>query len=165
MIKDKDNKSEKKSKPSDSAKVADVKKTNVSKNKPEFIVAKLNFLRMSPKKVRLVTNAMIGKKASFASDYLKLMKQNAAKPIMKLIDSAIANAVNNFELEKNNLYIKNILVNQGPVLKRWMPKAHGRATRIRKPSSHVKVMLVEKMVELGIANKKNPKSTAEKNNF
>ena len=64
-------------------------------------------------------------------------------PISKLVKSAIANAVNNFDLSEDNLYIKEIKVDEGPTLKRWMPRAHGRATPLRKRTSHVYVTLGE----------------------
>jgi len=158
MDKEKDKKSAKKQKPGEEAKVdsgkSTAKKTNVSKKKPSEVKAKLRFLRMSPKKVRMVRDLIKGMKAVEAVDYLKLVSKAATAPLIKLINSAIANAVNNFELEKDNLYIVNITVNQGPTLKRWKPRAHGRAAPIRKRSSHIEIVLVEK--------KEEPKIEADK---
>lgn len=109
------------------------------------VIAKLRFLRMGPRKVRLITDLVKGRKATRARDILSLTNKRAALPILKLLNSAIANAKNNFKLDEETLFIKNITVDGGPMLKRWMPKAHGRATPIRQRTSHV--MIVLKVVE------------------
>jgi large subunit ribosomal protein L22 len=114
------------------------------------VIAKLRFLRMGPRKVRLVTDLVKGRKALRARDVLSLTNKRAALPVLKLLNSAIANAKNNFKLDEETLFIKNITVDGGPMLKRWMPKAHGRATPIRQRTSHVTMIL--KTVEK--ANKK-----------
>jgi large subunit ribosomal protein L22 len=113
------------------------------------IIAKLRFLRMGPRKVRLVTDLVKGRSVKKAQDILSLTNKRAARPILKLLNSAIANAKNNFKLEEDSLKIKNITVDGGPMLKRWMPKAHGRATPIRERTSHVTIFLisVEKIVK------------------
>jgi len=105
--------------------------------------AKAKFIRISPRKVRLVVDTVRGLKIEEALDKLKLINKAATKPVSKLINSAAANAEHNFELEKDNLYIKEIRVDEGPTLKRWMPRAHGRATPIRKRSSHINLILAE----------------------
>ncbi|HNU95970.1 MAG TPA: 50S ribosomal protein L22 [Candidatus Magasanikbacteria bacterium] len=105
------------------------------------VIAKLRFLRMGPRKVRLVTDLVKGRKALRARDVLSLTNKSAALPILKLLNSAIANAKNNFKLDEETLFIKNITVDGGPVLKRWMPKAHGRATPVRQRTSHVTMIL------------------------
>jgi len=105
------------------------------------VIAKLRFLRMCPRKVRLVTDLVKGRKALRARDVLSLTNKSAALPILKLLNSAIANAKNNFKLDEETLFIKNITVDGGPVLKRWMPKAHGRATPVRQRTSHVTMIL------------------------
>jgi len=105
------------------------------------VIAKLRFLRMGPRKVRLVTDLVKGRKALRARDALSLTNKSAALPILKLLNSAIANAKNNFKLDEETLFIKNITVDGGPVLKRWMPKAHGRATPVRQRTSHVTMIL------------------------
>ena len=96
---------------------------------------------MGPRKVRLVTDLVKGRKALRARDVLSLTNKSAALPILKLLNSAIANAKNNFKLDEETLFIKNITVDGGPVLKRWMPKAHGRATPVRQRTSHVTMIL------------------------
>jgi len=113
------------------------------------VVAKLRFLRMGPRKVRLVTDLVKGRSVKKAQDILSLTNKRAARPVLKLIKSAVANAKNNFKLEEDVLKIKNITVDEGPVLKRWMPKAHGRATPIRERTSHVNLILeaVEKHIK------------------
>ena len=105
--------------------------------------AKAKFIRMSPRKVRLVADAVRGLPAEQALGRLKLMKKAAVRPIAKLINSTIANAEHNFELAQNNLFIKEIRIDEAPALKRWMPRAHGRATTIRKRNSHIYLTLAE----------------------
>jgi large subunit ribosomal protein L22 len=107
------------------------------------VKAKIKFIRMSPTKIRLVANLIKKLPVAKALDQLQFINKAAARPVAKLINSAIANAEHNFELVKDNLFIKEITVNQGPTLKRWQPKAHGRATPLRKRTSHVNLVLGE----------------------
>ncbi len=107
------------------------------------VKAKAKHIRISPRKVRLVASLIRGMEVIRASDQLKFINKQAAAPIAKLLNSVVANATNNFELEKSNLYIKEIRVDEGATLKRWMPKARGRATPIRKRTSHISVVLDE----------------------
>ena len=107
------------------------------------VKANVKFLKISPRKVRLVASLVRGLEVEKALDQLKFMSKKAAKPTMKLIASAVANAENNFELKKDNLIIKEIRVDEGPTLKRWMPRARGRATSIRKRTSHMQLTLAE----------------------
>jgi len=102
---------------------------------------------MGPRKVRLITDMVKGRKALRARDILALTNKRAVTPVLKLLNSAIANAKNNFKLNEETLFIKNITVDGGPMLKRWMPKAHGRATPIRQRTSHITMIL--KVVEKG----------------
>lgn len=105
------------------------------------VKAHLNYLRMSPRKVRLVANLIKDMGTAEAQLELKHLPKRAADPLIKLLKSAIANARHNFQLSEENLYIKSILVNQGPTLKRFMPRAFGRAAPIRKRTSHVSLVL------------------------
>src|SRR3989344_276834 len=105
------------------------------------ITAMLNYLRMSPKKVRLVTNFLPGNEVEKALNYLRFVNKAAVRPLVKLINSAVANAEHNFGFMVKDLFIKTIIVNDGPFLKRWQPKAYGRAGMIRKRSSHIKLIL------------------------
>ena len=98
---------------------------------------------MSPRKVRLLADLVRGKGAQQAMDQLQFANKAAAQPVAKLVKSAVANAVNNFGLELNNLVVKEISVDGGPTLKRWMPRAHGRATPIMKRTSHINITLSE----------------------
>lgn len=116
-------------------------------------VAKLQFLKMSSRKVKLVIDLVRGLPIDRAEEQLLSMPKKAAAPILKLIKSAAANAVNNFKLSKDNLYIKKITVNQGPALERYKPRAFGRAFPIRRPTCHVEVVLAEKKALLSNANK------------
>lgn len=119
----------------------------------KVVDARLSFLRMSPRKIRLVAAAVIGMDAPAAVDYLKLVNKLPSRPLAKLIASAMANGEHNFGARKDNLYIKRILVNQGPTLKRWQPKAYGRAGVIRKRSAHIIVELAERVPTAGKAPK------------
>lgn len=111
---------------------------------PRTVLAHLRFLRMSPRKVRLVAATVKHMPATAAVDYLKLMPQAGALPLSKLIASAVANANHNFQIASEDLVVQQILVNQGPTLKRFRPRAFGRAGEIRKRSSHISVTLVER---------------------
>ena len=107
------------------------------------VTATAKFLRISPRKARLVADMIRGLETNKALDQLAAANKKAAGPVEKLLRSAVANAVNNFELDKDNLRIKEIRVDEGPTLHRWMPRARGRATPIRKRTSHIKVLLAE----------------------
>jgi len=123
------------------------------------IKASAKYIKMSPRKVRLVVDAVRGMKTDKALDQLNVIKKMATRPVRKLIDSAVANAVNNFELDKDNLYIKEIRVDDGPTARRWMPRAHGRATPIRKRSSHISLVLAE-IKDSGVRRPKKQKIEA-----
>lgn len=103
---------------------------------------------MSPRKVRLVIDVVRALPMQKALEQLQFLNKLAAEPVKKLLLSAIANAEHNFSIDKNNLLIKEIKVDEGVTLKRWMPKAHGRATVIRKRGCHIHVTLAE-IVESG----------------
>jgi len=107
------------------------------------VKASLKHLRMSARKIRLVIDIVRTMPVKAALDQLKFNNKKASLPIIKLIKSAIANAENTYSLDKDNLYIKSIKADEGVTLKRWMPRAHGRATAIRKRGCHVDVVLGE----------------------
>jgi len=107
------------------------------------VKASLNHLRMSPRKIRLVIDVIRQMPVPTALDQLRFINRLAAKPIAKLIKSALANAENTYTLERDNLYIKEIRSDEGVILKRWMPRAHGRATSIRKRGCHLSLVLAE----------------------
>ncbi len=106
--------------------------------------ATLKFLRISPRKARLVADMVRGKPVAQALDTLKFTGRAASLPIRKLIESAMANAENNHGLDVDTLWVKELRVDPGPTLKRFMPRAQGRAYSIRKRTSHVSVVLAEK---------------------
>ena len=109
------------------------------------VKAKAKFVRTSAKKVRLVAGLIRGLDVEEALVQLQFSKKNAALPIAKLLKSAIANAEENLDLKRNNLFVQEIRVDEGPTLKRWMPRAMGRATPIRKRSSHTTLILGERV--------------------
>lgn len=108
-----------------------------------MVTAKLRNLHIAPRKVRLVAELLKGKSAEEAGALLNFTVKRAAGPILKLLQSAIANAKNNFQLDPNNLYISKITVDEGPKMKRWMPRARGSASTIEKKTSHVYLVLDE----------------------
>ena len=110
----------------------------------KFAEAHARFLRVSPRKMRLVTNLVKNMHASDAIQQLQFTPKKGAAMVINLIKSAVANAENNFKLNKDNLYIKSITCDSGPKLKRFMPRAQGRATEIRRPTSHLHIVLEEK---------------------
>jgi large subunit ribosomal protein L22 len=120
------------------------------------IKASLNDLRTSAQKVRLVADVIRTMPTKKALDQLQFLNKKPGDPIAKLINSAIANAVNNFGLDKDNLFIKSIMVNEGKTLKRWMPKAHGRATVVRKRACHI-ILVLGEIKESGIKTAKKQK--------
>ncbi|MCD6114774.1 50S ribosomal protein L22 [bacterium] len=107
------------------------------------VTAKLRYLRIAPRKVRLVADLVRGKSVEEATHILNFTRKRAAKPILKLLNSAIANASHNFQLKKENLYISKIVVNEGPKLKRWRPRARGVTYEIQKKTSHITLVLTE----------------------
>jgi large subunit ribosomal protein L22 len=120
------------------------------------VKASLNNLRMSAQKTRLLADIVRKMPVDKALAQLGFANKLAAQPVKKLLQSGIANAVNNFNLDKANLYIKEIMVNEGRTLKRFMPKAHGRATTIRKRGCHILLTLGE-IKESGITEAKKVK--------
>lgn len=100
--------------------------------------------RQSPRKVRLVADLIRGKKVVDALQDLTFASKRATGPIVKLIQSAVANAKNNFNINEDDLVIKSIEVNKGIVFKRIMPRAQGSAARINKRTSHIKIVLEER---------------------
>jgi large subunit ribosomal protein L22 len=105
--------------------------------------AKLSFVRLSPQKARLVIDMVRGKRVQEALNILKFSPQRAAEIVAKLVSSAVANAEQKGVGDVDRLFVKTIFVDQGPVLRRFMPKGRGSASRIRKPTSHITVVLGE----------------------
>ena len=107
------------------------------------VKASLKYLRISPRKVRLVADLTRGLSVKVAEANLLHIPKRSCKPLLKLLKSAIANAEHNFGLDKNNLFIKAIRVDEGPALKRWRPRARGAAFPIKKRTSHIFLTLNE----------------------
>jgi len=103
--------------------------------------ASLRFLRMSPRKVRLVIDMVRGLSVGAAETQLLFIKKDAALPVLKLLRSAIANAEHNAHLDKKGLFIQKITADGGPTLKRSRPRAFGRAAPIRKRTTHIEIVL------------------------
>lgn len=120
------------------------------------VTAQLRFLRNSPRKMRLVVDLMRGRSVIRTQNLLSIMNKTAAKHLLKLLNSAVANAKHNYSLTADQLRIKSIMVDGGPALKRWMPKAHGRATPVRERTSHIKLVLEE--IVKKVKNPENKKS-------
>lgn len=112
------------------------------------VKAKLNYLRVAPRKARLVADLIRGRAAKEALIQLKFSQKRGASPLLKLLKSAVQNARHNFNLSIDNLYVKEIRVDQGPAHKRWMPRAFGRASMIRKKTSHITLILNDKSNKL-----------------
>lgn len=108
------------------------------------IKAQLRHLRIAPRKVRLVLGLVRGLDAKDAESQLQLISKRGSDPVLKLLRSAIANAKNAYGIEKDNLYIHKIFANEGQTLKRWLPRAFGRASSINRRSSHIVVVLKSK---------------------
>ncbi len=104
----------------------------------------LRFIRVSPRRVRLVVDQIRGKEVEKALDILKYTPKRSAAIVAKVLKSAIANAENTQSVDVDRLYVKRALVDEGGMWKRFMPRAMGRATRIRKRLSHITVVIDER---------------------
>ncbi len=106
--------------------------------------ATLRHARISPRKVQLVLDLIRNKPVASAAGILKNTPKAASELVYKLLNSATANAENNFGLSSDNLYVSEAYANQGPTLKRIRPRAQGRAFRIRKRTSHITLAVQER---------------------
>lgn len=104
---------------------------------------KLSYLKIAPRKVRLLADTLRGLSVQEAQAQLLLRRQRSAKPILKLLNSAVANAKNQKNIDSQKLFISSLRVDDGPMLKRSLPRAQGRATPIHKKMSHVTLILEE----------------------
>ena len=105
------------------------------------VQATAKYLRHSTRKTRLVTQAIVGMPVAEANALLKHMTQGPARDVAKVLSSAAANAENNHELAPDDLYVVEATANEGPTLKRFHPRAQGRAFAIHKPMTHVTVVV------------------------
>lgn len=106
--------------------------------------AKLSFARLSSRKTRLLADLVRGKRIQDALTMLRFSPQPSAKLVSKLLKSAVANAEQKGAPDVDRLFVKTIYVDGGPALKRFTPRAQGRASKIRKPTSHITVVLADK---------------------
>ena len=97
------------------------------------------YIRTAPRKLRLVADMIRGRKAQEASALLNFTPKRAALTLGKVLKSAVANAENNFSLDAEKLVVTQVYIDQGPMLKRWIPRSRGRATSVFKYSSHITV--------------------------
>ena len=106
--------------------------------------AYLKYLRISPRKVQIVADLIRGKNVGTAMAILMQTPKAASEPMIKLLKSAVANAENNFNMDVEKLVVTEVFATPGPILKRIMPRAQGRAYRINKRTSHVTIAVTEK---------------------
>lgn len=104
---------------------------------------KLRHLHIAPRKVRLVANLIKGLSTNEAEAQLMVLSKRSAEPVLKLLKSGIANMVNNRKLSSENLVIEKITVDEGPTMKRFLPRSMGRATPLLKRTCHVTIVLKE----------------------
>ncbi len=109
------------------------------------VEARLNNLRIAPRKVRLVTHSIVGLSVAAALVQLRRQVKRSSQPITVLLKSAIANAKNNFKLVEETLYVKEVRVGDGARLKRFTPKAFGQATPILRRTSKIQIILDERI--------------------
>ncbi len=103
--------------------------------------ARLSYIRIAPRKMRVIANLIRGQKVDKAINSLRFLNRAGSREFFKLLVSAVANAEDQGQDEVDELVIRTVTVDQGPTLKRWRPRAQGRATRIQKKTSHVLVEL------------------------
>lgn len=106
--------------------------------------AQARFIRIAPRKARLVMDLIRGKDVDDALSVLRFTPRKGAKILEKVLNSAVANAQNNHDMNKGELFVSQGYVDEGPVLKRYRARAQGRASRIRKRTSHITLILEER---------------------
>ena len=127
---------------------------------PNQALAQVKYLRMTPMKCRRVVDLVRGMNVQDALDQLRFQPQSAAEPIAKVIASAAANAQHNKQLDPARLYISQAYVDEGPTLKRFRPRAQGRAYRIRKRTSHITVVVESAIAAAASTPSATPKKKA-----
>ncbi|MBI2551045.1 50S ribosomal protein L22 [Candidatus Uhrbacteria bacterium] len=119
------------------------------------------FLRISPRKVRLVVDVVRGLPAKEAETHLRFVSKISALPVLKLLQSAMANASHNYSLEPAGLFVKEITADGGPTLHRWRARAMGRAAPIQKRTTHLHIVLAP-LPEEGERNRKGGRIVSKK---
>lgn len=127
-----------------------------------MITASLKTYRQSPRKVRLVASLIKGKTVSRALAELKFLPKRASLPIEKLLNSAIANAEHNFNAERGDLVVKDIRVDKGIVMRKFMPRARGSASPIKKRTSHIVLVLGKKEPKIAKVVSRSSKTSEAK---
>lgn len=127
------------------------------------VKAKLRYLRMAPRKTRALADLIKGLSVDEAITQLEQSRRVAAKPLLKLLQSAVANAKHNDNLRDEGLMVKHITVDGGPILYRWMPRAMGRATPIRKRTSHIVLTLIGEVKDKKTKDNKNEQNSTKDN--
>ena len=112
------------------------------KRRPGTAVAK--YIRIAPRKVRLVVDVIRGRDVKEAEDLLRFLPRGASEPVGKVLNSAKANAVNNDDMLEDRLFVAQVFVDAGPTLKRILPRARGRGDTMKKRSSHITIVLEER---------------------
>lgn len=123
--------------------------------------AEAKFVRMSPRKVRLVVDLIRGMGIQEARQQLQFSQKAAARPVLKVLNSAIANASHNLGADTTGFRVVETYVNDGPTIKRFMPRAHGRATPLRKRMSHITVVVGDGQVVEAPKAKETPAPKTE----
>ena len=108
------------------------------------VSATAKYLRRSTRKTRLVTQAIVGRPVEEAAAILRFMPQAAARDVAKVLKSATANAENNHNLSAEDLVVVDAIANEGPTIKRWRPRAQGRAFPIHKPMTHITIVVADR---------------------
>ncbi len=121
-----------------------------------LVEAKAKYVRIAPRKVRLVADVVRGMGVEEAQKVLHFIVKKPTNPVLKLLNSAIANAEHNFNMKKENLYIAEIRIDGGPIIKRFRPRARGSSSAIQKKTSHISIKLSE------INEKKDKKEVGKK---
>jgi large subunit ribosomal protein L22 len=106
--------------------------------------ATARYVRMTPRKTRVIIDMVRGKYVDEALEALRFTNRRATEPVTKVLSSAVANAKESFGAQASNLYVAEAYVNEGPTLRRYLPRAMGRATRIDKRTSHITVIVKER---------------------
>jgi large subunit ribosomal protein L22 len=112
------------------------------------VKAQAKYIRQSPYKVRRVLDLVRGLPVGEAEDVLRLTQRGATEPVAKVLRSAVANAEHNFALDSDDLVVAEAYADEGPTLKRYRPRARGRATRIRKRTSHITIVVSDRNEEV-----------------
>lgn len=118
------------------------RKQQVKLRRPGYAIAK--YVRMSPRKVRLVVDVIRGKSVAEAEDLLRFIPKSASEPVAKVLKSAKSNAINNDEMLEDRLVVTAAYVDAGPTLKRLIPRARGSANIIKKRTSHITIIVGER---------------------